>query len=105
MKFQSTIFRPSEAAEEKREIFEKLVFRVLRDCDFPADLEQIAAFVASRVRPACVVEPCSSDAYPSPATRPAYSVLDLTRAEAVIGPRPPWQDAVARVLSEPGCAG
>ncbi len=43
------------------------------------------------------IEPCGSSRYPRPAARPACSVLRSRRLEATgYGPRPAWQDAVAR---------
>jgi len=47
---------------------------------------------------ACRVNPCGSDAYPRPAVRPAYSVLDIGATESLIGARTPWQTAVRDVL-------
>ena len=45
------------------------------------------------------IEPCPSSAYPTPAVRPACSVLASTRLEAVGCPaRPAWQDALGRYL-------
>lgn len=58
-----------------------------------------ASHIVGRVNPECVVEPCSSDAFPRPAPRPAYSVLDLSRTEALLGPMPSWQTHVDRVLN------
>jgi len=46
----------------------------------------------------CQVEPCSSDEYPSPARRPSYSVLDVSRTEALIGPLTPWEETLASVI-------
>lgn len=46
----------------------------------------------------CRVEPCSSDEFPRPAPRPAYSVLDLTETEARIGPMPDWRQNLASVI-------
>ena len=48
------------------------------------------------------VHPCTSDEYPRPATRPAYSVLDLSETEALIGPMTPWQAALADVVRRLG---
>jgi len=58
----------------------------------------LARAIARRVNPACRVEPCATDEFPRPAPRPAYSVLDLSATEALIGPLTPWPDALARTL-------
>lgn len=44
------------------------------------------------------IEPCTSDQFPRPATRPAYSVLDISQTEAELGPMPHWKDNLADVL-------
>ncbi|OAB63583.1 hypothetical protein AY599_11465 [Leptolyngbya valderiana BDU 20041] len=44
------------------------------------------------------IEPCTSDQFPRPATRPAYSVLDISQIEAELGPMPHWKDNLADVL-------
>ena len=42
------------------------------------------------------LEPVGTDAYPTPARRPAYSVLDTSRLREVYGVMPPlWMDALA----------
>ncbi|GAB5534149.1 MAG: dTDP-4-dehydrorhamnose reductase [Rubricoccaceae bacterium] len=48
--------------------------------------------------------PISTDAYPTPARRPAYSVLDTTRLREVYGVTPPhWREALdALDLHQPG---
>ncbi len=49
------------------------------------------------------VRPITTDQYPTPARRPAYSVLDTTKFRTTFGLRPPnWQDSLDRVLTELG---
>jgi len=47
----------------------------------------------------CTVRPCKSDEWPSPVKRPPYSVLDLSKTEALVGPMPSWRQNLASVLS------
>jgi len=48
-----------------------------------------------------LLEPCTTPEYPTPAPRPAYSVLDTSRHEALGGaPLPGWETAVDRFLDE-----
>jgi dTDP-4-dehydrorhamnose reductase len=44
------------------------------------------------------VTPCGSDEYPSPARRPAYSVLDVSLTSSLVRLEP-WQQAVAGVVA------
>lgn len=45
--------------------------------------------------------PCDTAAYPTPAARPAYSVLDTSRYEQLTGATlPPWEQAVDRFLDQ-----
>ena len=47
---------------------------------------------------ACTVDPCSSEEYRRPARRPAYSVLDLSVAEGLLGPMPDWHENLRDVM-------
>jgi dTDP-4-dehydrorhamnose reductase len=46
------------------------------------------------------VNPCTSAEYKQAAKRPGYSVLDLSKTDALIGPSRPWQENLAEVLRE-----
>ncbi len=47
------------------------------------------------------IEPCATAEYPTPARRPACSVLRSERLERLgCPPRPPWRDALARYLAD-----
>ena len=49
----------------------------------------------------CQVEPIRSKAFPTPARRPSYSVMDKTRIRQSFGLRiPHWRDALERCLQE-----
>ena len=61
-----------------------------------------AKVIAEHANPACKVEPCGSEQYPSPAIRPKYSVLDLEPTEAIIGAMPNWQTNLNNVLNQMG---
>lgn len=56
----------------------------------------LAKAVAAYVRPVCHVAPCSS--VEQSTRRPTYSVLDLSRTEALVGSMQPWQDALRTTL-------
>jgi dTDP-4-dehydrorhamnose reductase len=45
------------------------------------------------------VLPCTTAEFPRPAPRPAYSVLDLSRTEEVLGSMPHWKQNLADIVS------
>lgn len=49
---------------------------------------------------ACDVQPCHSDEFPSPVTRPAYSVLDKTKIKETFGVKIPyWTDSLKKCIA------
>lgn len=57
-----------------------------------------ATAIVGATNPDCAVEPCTTADFPTPAKRPAYSVLDLSKTEAAIGPMPMWHNNLTDVL-------
>ena len=54
-------------------------------------------------RTACDIQPCHSDEFPSPVTRPAYSVLDKTKIKETFGVAVPyWTDSLKQCLRNLG---
>ena len=48
------------------------------------------------------IRPVTTAEFPRPAKRPAYSVLDISRLDGILGrSMPPWDDALARYLGQP----
>ncbi len=62
-------------------------------CEFAQEIASISGYSSEKV------EPCSSQEYPTPAKRPACSVLKSSYLELLNYPqRPSWQDAVKRYI-------
>ena len=59
---------------------------------------EFAQAIVAHTGSACRVEPCSSEQFPSPAVRPSYSVLDLTRTRQLVPDIQPWQQCLADVM-------
>ncbi|MDE5585492.1 MAG: dTDP-4-dehydrorhamnose reductase [Muribaculaceae bacterium] len=48
----------------------------------------------------CDIRPCHSDEFPSPVTRPSYSVLDKTKVKETFGIRVPyWTDSLKKCIA------
>ena len=60
--------------------------------DFAQEIVRLAGFGTP-------VEPCTSAEFPRPAPRPAYSVLDISKTERLVGKMTPWREALAAVMS------
>ena len=62
------------------------------------DFTKMIALLAGHT--ACDIEPCHSDEYPSPVTRPAYSVLDKTKIKETFGVKIPyWLDSLKKCMN------
>ena len=61
---------------------------------------ELASLVAKIVNPDCVVEPCTSEEFPRPAPRPAYSVLDVSITDDAVGPLIQWEARVRDLLRD-----
>ena len=62
--------------------------------DFTKQIAEIAGNTA------CDIQPCHSSEYPSPVTRPAYSVLDKTKLKETFGIKVPyWTDSLKKCIA------
>ncbi|MBZ4192328.1 dTDP-4-dehydrorhamnose reductase [Niabella beijingensis] len=61
---------------------------------------EFATAIGKYINSPCVVSPIPSSAYPTPARRPAYSVLDKTAIKETYGIAiPDWQDSLKQCLA------
>ena len=71
--------------------------------DFAKMIQQIAVEFKvqdSELIARCNVQPCHSDEFPSPVTRPSYSVLDKTKIKETFGVSAPyWVDSLKRCMA------
>ncbi|MGA2499422.1 MAG: dTDP-4-dehydrorhamnose reductase [Tepidisphaeraceae bacterium] len=59
---------------------------------------EFACEIARHVNPSATVAPCTTAEFPRPAPRPAYTVMDISRTESLVGPLPHWTDSLAAVM-------
>lgn len=76
--------------------------------DFTKMIQQIATELTAQGSAQiaqCDVQPCHSDEFPSPVTRPSYSVLDKTKIKEVFGVQVPyWIDSLKQCIANlSGC--
>lgn len=61
----------------------------------------VARWIFERQGVPHLLTPCTTADYPTPAKRPAYSVLDTSKLERLLGgPLPSWKDALERFAEE-----
>ena len=70
--------------------------------DFAKMIQQIAVVLdaqGSELIAQCDIQPCHSDEFPSPVTRPSYSVLDKTKIKETFGVEVPyWTDSLRQCI-------
>jgi dTDP-4-dehydrorhamnose reductase len=61
---------------------------------------ELAREIATLKDSSCLVEPCTTSDYPTPAQRPRYSVLDIESSQSFICEVRHWRDQLAVTASE-----
>jgi dTDP-4-dehydrorhamnose reductase len=61
---------------------------------------EFTAAIASHEHSKCRVSPCTSAEFVRPAKRPPYSVFDLSKTDALIGPSLDWHESLHAVLRQ-----
>jgi dTDP-4-dehydrorhamnose reductase len=68
------------------------------ECTWREFAAEIARVLRERGKQAGDVLACTSDEFPRPAKRPAYSVLDISETERITGPLPHWKANLIEVV-------
>ncbi|MBU2829440.1 dTDP-4-dehydrorhamnose reductase [Acidithiobacillus ferriphilus] len=68
--------------------------------DFSVAIQE-EAVAAGRLQRSIPIEMIPTSGYPTPARRPAYTVLDKSTSYATLGPAPHWRAALRQMLAEP----
>lgn len=60
-----------------------------------------AVAIKEEISSACLVNPIPTSSYPTPAKRPAYSVMDTAKAETLLGLNiPGWRESLRKCISK-----
>lgn len=103
---QDQVGRPSSALNVASSAL-ALVARGARGTYHVCDEGQVSWFefacaIATLTHSNCCIVPCSSREYERPAVRPAYSVLDLSKTEALLGALPDFRASLRATLQQIG---
>lgn len=70
--------------------------------DFAAEIKKQAEKHGYITNASCRVNPCTTSEYPTPAKRPAYSVLSKDKIQSALNIKlPEWQESLEKFLSSP----
>jgi len=70
--------------------------------DFTVEIKNQGIVTGWLNNPECTVNPCTTDEYPTPAKRPAYSVLSKDKIQkALVITLPQWQESLKKFLTSP----
>ncbi len=70
--------------------------------DFALSIKTLGAKYGYVTNKTCTVNPCSTEEYPTPAKRPAYSVLDKTKIQKALNKTlPGWEQSLEAFISSP----
>ena len=70
--------------------------------DFTREIKKQALKAGILVNEDCIVNPCSTSEYPTPAKRPSYSVLDKSKIQRTLGfMLSEWQESLGKFINSP----
>ena len=68
--------------------------------DFTNEIKKLAIEAGLLSNENCTVNPCSTSEYPTPARRPAYSVLDKSKIQKTLAlTLPQWEEALKTFIN------
>lgn len=70
--------------------------------DFACEIKRLGIETGLLANKNCIVNPCSTEEYPTPAKRPAYSVLNTEKIQKSLGiSLPSWKESLNRFIHSP----